>query len=318
MLYRSIMTVYILAQVFPYTFSCVDWLITTTKDFYICSCHLFVLSVVILVVMSNLSILQLLVSFWQDKSEHVRMAARSIFHCAASRAIPAPLCHQETSDLPKIASPTTEENEQDNLNTDDEILSWLESYEMQDWISCIGGTSQDAMTSHIIVASALSIWYPSRIKPTLPTLVINPLIKLVMAMNEKYSSTAAELLAEGMESTWKACIGPEIHRLIGDIFFQIECVTSATSASQPPAVPVEIRETLVGVLLPSLAMADVLGFLTVIESQIWSTASDSPVHLVSLMILIRVVKGAPRNLAQYLDKVSGIIGFCKRQYNFSL
>lgn len=253
-------------------------------------------------------LLQLLVSFWQDKSEHVRMAARSIFHCAASRAIPAPLCHQETRDLPKIASPTTEEqNEQDNLNTDDEILSWLESYEMQDWISCIGGTSQDAMTSHIIVASALSIWYPSRIKPTLPTLVINPLIKLVMAMNEKYSSTAAELLAEGMESTWKACIGPEIHRLIGDIFFQIECVTSATSASQPPAVPVEIRETLVGVLLPSLAMADVLGFLTVIESQIWSTASDSPVHLVSLMILIRVVKGAPRNLAQYLDKVVNFI-----------
>ena len=43
----------------------------------------------------------------------------------------------------------------------------LESFEVQDWISCVGGTSQDAMTSHIIVAAALSIWYPSLVKPTL-------------------------------------------------------------------------------------------------------------------------------------------------------
>lgn len=31
-------------------------------------------------------------SFWQDEFEHVKMAARSLFHCAASRAIPHPLC----------------------------------------------------------------------------------------------------------------------------------------------------------------------------------------------------------------------------------
>ncbi|KAK1575104.1 hypothetical protein Q3G72_002638 [Acer saccharum] len=71
---------------------------------------------------------------------------------------------------------------------------------MQDWISCVSGTSQDAMTSHIIVAVALSIWYPSLVKLTLATLVVHPLMKLVMAINEKYSSTAAELLAEGMKT----------------------------------------------------------------------------------------------------------------------
>ncbi|KAK1556516.1 hypothetical protein Q3G72_006482 [Acer saccharum] len=38
---------------------------------------------------------------------------------------------------------------------------------------------QDAMTSHIIVAATLSIWYPSLVKPTLATLV-HPLMKLVM------------------------------------------------------------------------------------------------------------------------------------------
>ncbi|KAK2664158.1 hypothetical protein Ddye_002732 [Dipteronia dyeriana] len=54
-------------------------------------------------------------------------------------------------------------------------------------------------------------------------------------------------------------------------------------------------------------MTDILGFLTVVESQIWSTASDSPVHLVSLKTIIRVVRGSPRSLAQYLDKVVNFI-----------
>ncbi|XP_057994581.1 uncharacterized protein LOC110664135 isoform X2 [Hevea brasiliensis] len=291
-------------------------------------------------------LLQLLVSFWQDESEHVRMAARTLFHCAASRAIPFPLCGQRTSDHAKLVRSLSEigENEggaskaggiSDNglssgmfpqsqgssqaeeafVNSpetqgiteveESKILAWLESFEVPDWISCVGGTSQDAMTSHIIVAAALAIWYPSLVKPSLAMLVVQPLIKLVMAANEKYSSTAAELLAEGMEDTWKACIGSEIPRLITDIFFQIECVSSpsANSAGHQPAVPSSIREILVGVLLPSLAVVDILGFLTVIESQIWSTASDSPVHLVSLTTLIRVVRVSPRYLAQYLDKI---------------
>lgn len=268
-------------------------------------------------------------SFWQDESEYIRMAARSLFHCAASRAIPQPLCSPKATDRANRSSLSGHgENKHGNTNTKEtsanvlhfnqsietegipeveetNILAWLESFEMQDWISCVGGTSQDAMTSHIIVAAALAIWYPSLVKPCLSMLVVHPLMKLVMAMNEKYSSTAAELLAEGMESTWKPCIGSEIPRLIGDIFFQVECVSgpSTNSAAQSSAVPGAIRETLVGVLLPSLAIADVPGFLTVIESQIWSTASDSPVHVVSLMTLIRVVRGSPRSLAQYLDKV---------------
>lgn len=265
-------------------------------------------------------------SFWQDDSEHVRMAARSLFHCAASRAIPKPLCSEKTSNsIEFISSPNSTEANRSNSTKeesafsrttadgiseiqeimqleDSSILDWLESYELQDWISCVGGTGQDAMTSHIIVAAALAIWYPSLVKPTLAQLVVHHLVKLVMAMNEKYSCTAAELLAEGMEGTWKACIGSEIPRLIGDIFFQIECV-SGTSAG--PAIPnTMIRETLIGVLLPSLAMADIHGFFMAIESQIWSTASDSPVHVVALTTLVRVVRGAPKNMAQYLDKVS--------------
>ncbi|KAK3020200.1 hypothetical protein RJ639_046832 [Escallonia herrerae] len=279
-------------------------------------------------------LLQLLVSFWQDKCEHVRMAARSLFHCAASRAIPLPLCSEKAIDHAKLLGPSkgivesccdnssmdgTSANNKNSIDhsetqrisqaEDSEIVSWLDSFEVQDWISCVEGTSQDAMTSHIIVAAALAVWYPSLVKPSLALLAVHPLTKLVMAMNEKYSSTAAEILAEGMESTWKTCIGSEIPRLIGDIFFQIECVSgaSADSSTRDPATSFEIRETLVGILLPSLAMADIQGFLNVIESQIWSTASDSPVHVVSLMTLIRVIRGSPRNLAQYLDKVVNFI-----------
>ncbi|KAJ0106075.1 hypothetical protein Patl1_17635 [Pistacia atlantica] len=279
-------------------------------------------------------LLQLFVSFWQDESEHVRMAARSLFHCAASRAVPLPLrslkaagdaklvrslstagddehyiSNREVTSTNGSDSELTPESQRISQVEESKSLAWLESYEVQDWISCVGGTSQDAMTSHIIVAAALAIWYPSLVKPTLAMLVVHPLMKLVMAMNEKYSSTAAELLAEGMESTWKTCIVSEIPHLIGDIFFQIECVSSPSvnSSAEHPAVPGSIRETLVGTLLPSLAMADILGFFNVVESQIWSTASDSPVHLVSLMTVVRVVRGSPRSLAQYLDKVVNFI-----------
>ncbi|KAJ4835494.1 hypothetical protein Tsubulata_015486 [Turnera subulata] len=293
-------------------------------------------------------LLQLLVGFWQDESEHIRMAARTLFHCAASRAIPLPLCNQQVNvhvkllrslsavgvnrdevsnggtsgiglssnmsfESPSIGEGKESSNkssERQGISSEEEskILAWLESFEVQDWISCVGGTSQDAMTSHIIIAAALAVWYPSLVKPSLAMLVVHPLIKLVMAMNEKYSSTAAELLAEGMEGTWKACNSLDIPRLIGDIFFQIECVSGPTSnsAGHHP-LPSSIRDTLIGTLLPSLAMADIQGFLSVIERQIWSTASDSPVHLVSLTTLIRVARGSPRHLAQYLEKVVNFI-----------
>ncbi|XP_074303756.1 uncharacterized protein LOC141638248 [Silene latifolia] len=254
--------------------------------------------------------LQLLVSFWQDEDEHVRMAARSLFHCAASRAIPPPLFCPRTTDQTNIVNAVNQVNGnnlelanktgiQVNCSGDGEsaIINWMNSYELHDWISCVGGTSQDAMASHIIVAAALAIWYPSLVKPTLAMSVVHPLIKLVMAMNEKYSSAAAELLAEGMDSTWKACLGAEIHRLIEDVFFQIECVSGGS----------KLRETLVTVLLPSLAMGDIPGFLGVIEGLIWSTASDSSVHLVSLKTIIRLMRGSPRNLAQFLNKVVNFI-----------
>lgn len=257
------------------------------------------------------------------------MAARSLFHCSATRGIPLPLCRKKSIDIAtlvrlendKVKSgtkySTTDESSTNNLGFDrqpeevvspdkeSEILAWIETIEEQDWISCVEGTSQDAMTSHIIVAAALAVWYPSLVKPNLAMLAVHPLMKLVMAMNEKYSSTAAEILAEGMENTWKACIASEIPHLIGDIYFQIECLSGTSSNSRPHnAVPsLNIRETLIGVLLPSLAMADIPGFLHVVERQIWSTAFDSPIHVVSLIVLTRIVRGSPRNLAQYLDKV---------------
>lgn len=270
------------------------------------------------------------------------MAARSLFHCAAPRAIPHPLCGEKIVLIDGLMShiPATEARESSrndeslsrncmdsNTSIDDprtdkvksSIIAWLESFGVQDWISCIGGTTQDAMASHIIVASALAVWYPSIVKDELAKLVVNQLIKLVMSTHDQYSSTAAELLAEGMESTWKACIGPDITHLVEDIFFQIECLSStpASGSVQNPTVAFNVREALVGILLPSLAMADVPGFLNVIEGQIWATSSDSPVHLISLKTLIRIIRGSPKALVPYLDKVCEGISFYTSQDSLS-
>ncbi|CAN6216767.1 unnamed protein product [Urochloa humidicola] len=276
--------------------------------------------------------LQLLVSFWQHPSEHVRMAARSLFHCAAPRSIPLPLRIHKNKAPDVLLSSSDKMNylisavqsastssygelkaDSGNVDKDDSetanMISWLESFENQEWLSWIGGTSQDAVASNIIVAAALVVWYPSIVKAKLASLVVSQLIKLVMSMNDRYSSTAAELLAEGMESTWKACLGAEITHFMSDILFQIECLSTAPSsgAIHKTAVAVTMREALVGTLLPSLAMADVTGFFNVIESQIWATSSDSPVHVASLKTLIRVVRGAPKALAPYLEKAVSYI-----------
>ncbi|KAI4972036.1 hypothetical protein ZWY2020_002961 [Hordeum vulgare] len=278
--------------------------------------------------------LQLLVSFWQHPSEHVRMAARSLFHCSAPRSVPQPLRvqrnkipdHLSLSDymdklIPEMQRDSVSSYGQlkadgENLDRDDDdvedtsqISLWLESFENQEWLSWIGGTSQDAVASNIIVAAAFVVWYPSIVKVKLAKLVVNQLIKLVMSMNDRYSSTAAELLAEGMESTWKTCLGTEITHFLSDVLFQIECLSSAPSSNAiyKTAVAVTMREALIGTLLPSLAMADIMGFFGVIESQIWATSSDSPVHVVSLKTLIRVLRGSPKALAPYLDKAISYI-----------
>nr|GEU45238.1 hypothetical protein [Tanacetum cinerariifolium] len=91
------------------------------------------------------------------------------------------------------------------------MVAWLKSFKRQDWISCVWGTSQDVMTSHVVVAAVLAVWYPNLVKPSLAMLCVHPLLKLVMAMNDKYGS-ATEILAEGMKNTWTLCIAFEIPR----------------------------------------------------------------------------------------------------------
>lgn len=261
---------------------------------------------------------QILVSFWQDPSEHVRMAARSLFHFSAPRAIPVSVFSERTTPPAYTSIPghLTEEYfyyDKNNAfgdkylysNDGDTNTAWLESYGSEDWISWIGGTMQDAIASNVVVAATLAVWHPSIVKTNLAVMVVNHLVRLVMSFNDRYSSTAAELLAEGMDSTWKTCIDSKIPQIIKDIFSQIEHLNDVSSAKlkQNGALSINIQETLVDILLPSLAMANIPGFLNVIESQIWTTSSDSPVHLVSVKILIRVIRGLPKLLAPYLDKV---------------
>ncbi|GJS08584.1 hypothetical protein Tco_0365380 [Tanacetum coccineum] len=55
------------------------------------------------------------------------------------------------------------------------------------------------MTSHVVVAVVLAVWYPNLVKPSLAMFCVHSLLKLVIAMNDKYSSTSTEILAEGIE-----------------------------------------------------------------------------------------------------------------------
>lgn len=278
--------------------------------------------------------LELYACFWQDPSEHIRMAARSLFHCVAARAIPSLLrcerlfptinsssrSYTKTQPISKDEGLSCNDNPDSKLDSEmgqgsqfelSEISSWLDLDEVQDWSTMIGGTDQDANASRIIVGAALAVWYPSLVKSDLAVAVAPELVKLVMAVNGRHSATAAELLAEGMESTWQSQTSSDIPHLIGDVFLLIEClsggVSTKTGSIQNPVMAMTIRETLTGILLPSLGKADVLGFLHVVENQIWTTGSDSPVHLVSLMTLVRIVRSAPKAVVPYLEKVINYI-----------
>ena len=61
--------------------------------------------------------LQLLVSFWQSEFEHVKMAARSLFHCAASRAIPRPLCCSKATQFVSFDACPDKASEKEHRNT---------------------------------------------------------------------------------------------------------------------------------------------------------------------------------------------------------
>lgn len=268
--------------------------------------------------------LELYACFWQDPTEHIRMAARSLFHCAAARAIPSLLrCERlfpKTQSISKDEGLSCSGNPDSDLDSKtgqgyqfelSEISSWLDLDEVQDWSTMIGGTDQDANASRIIVGAALAVWYPSLVKSHLAVAVAPQLVNLVMAVNGRHSATAAELLAEGMESTWQSQTASDITHLIGDVFLLIECLSGGVPAKagsiQNPVMAMTIRETLIGILLPSLGKADMLGFLHVVENQIWTTGSDSPVHIVSLMTLVRIVRSAPRAVVPYLEKVINYI-----------
>ena len=273
--------------------------------------------------------MQLYSCFWQDPSEYVRMAARSLFHCAASRAMPSVLsakgaetkggnngenglCYSTKTLLmveQTLANKSTHEKATwpDSVCASSEIIDWLESYEGQAWTAVIGGTSQDGRSGRIIVGAALAVWYPCLVRPELAPSVAPYLVKLVKAIVDRHSAVAAELLADGMETVWRHLIAEEIPSLISDIFLLIECLT-AGGTSKPslvsnPATAVTIRETLRGSLLPSLAMADIASFLEIVQNQLSSASLDSPLHLIALMTIIRIIRSAPRTVVYHLSQV---------------
>ncbi|CAM6033085.1 unnamed protein product [Sphagnum compactum] len=280
--------------------------------------------------------LEVYACFWQDPSEQVRMAARSLFHCAASRAIPSflqldmstnrPSPHFENPPKSESESSSTYLRHSNSNGLSDtgaiaHITDWIQSYDGENWTATIGGTNQDARAARIIVSAALALWYPSLVQPEVAPTVAPMLLNLVRATHDRHSATAADVLAEGMESTWQMWIGAEIPQLIADVFFLIECLSgvgaprptsgqpfrAVPSATMAPAVAMAIRESLTGNLLTSLALADVPAFLDVVKNQLATFAPNSPVHLVGLMALIRLVRSHPKALIFYLDQLTALV-----------
>ncbi|KAH7405282.1 hypothetical protein KP509_15G063500 [Ceratopteris richardii] len=276
--------------------------------------------------------LEIYACFWQDPSEHVRMAARSLFHCAVCRAIPpvlrakgspgaSPNGHVEHGNIitadsllrleQKLVTEGAHKKPKwpDSISSSTEIIEWLESYEDQQWTEVIEGSSQDARAARIIVASALAVWYPGLVKPELAPSVAPYLLRLVKAMVDQHSAVAAELLGDGMESVWKHLITDEIPHLISDVFLLIQCLSGKgavkSNVMSNRAAAMTLRESLTGTLLPALAMADVASFLNIVQSQILSGTSS--VHLITLMTMIRIVRGASRLVIFHLSQAMAII-----------
>jgi hypothetical protein len=160
--------------------------------------------------------LEVYACFWQDPSKHVRMAARSLFHCAASRAIPSFLQLDMSTNIPSSHFENPPKSESESSSTylrhshsnglSDtgaiaHITDWIQSYDGENWTATIGGTTQDARAARIIVSAALALWYPSLVQPEVAPTVAPMLLNLVRATHDRHSATAADVLAEGMEST---------------------------------------------------------------------------------------------------------------------
>ncbi|KAJ7567333.1 hypothetical protein O6H91_02G142800 [Diphasiastrum complanatum] len=257
--------------------------------------------------------LELYACFWQDPSEHVRLAARSLFHCAAPRAVPqflrAAKQSGDTGETNQMTSNQLTGNFSSNAPSSSDLTEWIESVDGEDWIAMIGGSYQDARAARIVVGAALAVWYPSLVHANLAQAVAPLLMKLVRAAIDKHSATAGELLAEGMATIWKELIYSEIPNLIADVFSLIECLSEkgAPSLSLAPATQEMIRESLIGNLLPSLAAAHISGFLNVVQNQLRTASSTSPVHLVALMAVVRMMRDATKAVLPFIFQVSSFI-----------
>eukprot|EP00850_Spirogloea_muscicola_P009149 SM000050S17074 [mRNA] locus=s50:671217:677504:- [translate_table: standard] len=267
--------------------------------------------------------LEVLACYWQHPAEHLRQAAKSLFHCSATRSFP-PLLRSSTFPSPRpvlaaaplvaAPSPAFPPPADDGLWDSTEIYAWLHGPLSEEGVAR-PMEGEDARAVRIVVAAALAMWYPSLGRPDLPPAVTLPLLELARTAASLHAATAAEFLAEGMASTWLPLIGPEVPRLIIDAFALTESLgaqiapVAATPAAAVPApasavlgttlasslsVAAVVREVLCSALLPALAAADVPGFLHVMQGQLGSSSPTSPVHVVALLALVRAIRANPR------------------------
>ncbi|XP_024521936.1 uncharacterized protein LOC9643384 isoform X1 [Selaginella moellendorffii] len=222
--------------------------------------------------------LEIFACFWQDPAEHVRLAARLLFHSAASTAVPDIL-------------------QNDNGSSFDDLLEWLESSGGQEtWLGLTGGSDQDGRACRIIMCGALAIWHKSLVRHDLSSSTAPLLLKLVRT-SDRHSATAAEVLCAGMASTWQPLIqSEEVSQLTSDVLFLIQCIGGDGDHGGHIATTEHHRA-----LLSALALADMPAFLIALE-RVASTKSSSSV-LLGLTSLVQVIRTSPSTVIACLGRI---------------
>eukprot|EP00899_Mesostigma_viride_P007237 jgi/Mesvir1/16514/Mv10064-RA.1 len=260
--------------------------------------------------------------FWQHPCQTLRMSARSLFHAAATHALPAPLlpkgAHAKrrgaSAQTPRAASqdakPEGEEaattprkllrDKSDLTEMDAEMfMSWLEPCEGATWPGAVADGLEGGC--RVIVAGLGAVAHPRQVARGVAECVAPLLLRLVQAITGRHSAAAAEVLAEGMECTWAPLMG-DMAQLMQDTFALAERLTSRID----PTREMVIRESLSELMVASAA-ADFRSFYRVMRERVASVPPDSPTHVMALMTVIRIIHSRPPILLPYLLPVVDLV-----------
>eukprot|EP00898_Chlorokybus_atmophyticus_P006735 jgi/Chlat1/7062/Chrsp56S06723 len=219
--------------------------------------------------------LEVYASSWQHPCQPLREAARALFRAAAAHSLPSQLVSGKLTDF----------------------LLWLEwPHGQPDWA--------DAHPTDMKESALRS----STVQREVPALVLPLLLRLMRSGQSQglHSAAAADILAEGMDTTWQPLI-KDLSGLMLEVSAMVEHLGGARGAIADgggdmlidPTRAMVRRESL-ATLLEAMAAADVPTYLAAVRLQLETAPSDSAVHTNALMTMFRLTQGNPAVIVPHL------------------